>query len=36
VEIRRRGKAGDLRIHFHNEEELMRLYDMLMEREEYE
>ena len=36
VEIRRRGKGGDLRIHFHNEEELMRLYDMLMEREEYE
>jgi ParB family chromosome partitioning protein len=36
VEIRRRGKGGDLRIHFHNEEELMRLYEMLMEREEYE
>lgn len=34
VEIRRRGKGGDLRIHFHSEEELMRLYDVLMERED--
>jgi len=30
VEIHRRGKAGTLRIHFHTEEELMRLYDLLM------
>ncbi len=34
VEIRRRGKGGALRIHFHTEEELMRLYDYLMQREE--
>ncbi len=33
VEIRRKGKGGDLRIHFYSEEELMRLYDVLMERE---
>lgn len=32
VEIRRAGKGGQLRIHFHSEEELMRLYDALMER----
>lgn len=32
VEIRRRGKGGQLKIHFHSEEELMRLYDLLMER----
>ena len=32
VEIRRRGKGGALQIHFHSEEELMRLYDLLMER----
>lgn len=32
VEIRRRGKGGSLQIHFHSEEELMRLYDLLMER----
>ncbi len=32
VEIQRRGKGGTLRIHFHSEEELMRLYDMLMQR----
>jgi ParB family chromosome partitioning protein len=32
VEIRRRGKGGLLQIHFHSEEELMRLYDHLMER----
>ena len=30
VEIRRRGKGGDVRIHFHNEEELMRLYEVLV------
>jgi ParB family transcriptional regulator, chromosome partitioning protein len=30
VEIRRRGKGGTLRIHFHSEDELMRLYDLLM------
>jgi ParB family chromosome partitioning protein len=33
VEIRRRGKGGLLQVHFHSEEELMRLYDVLMERE---
>jgi ParB family chromosome partitioning protein len=32
VEIRRQGKGGQLRIHFHSEDELMRLYDLLMER----
>ncbi len=32
VEIRRRGKGGFVQIHFHSEEELMRLYDSLMER----
>ena len=34
VEIRRRGAGGTVRIHFHSEEELMRLYDQLMERGE--
>jgi ParB family chromosome partitioning protein len=34
VEIRRRGKGGVLQIHFHSEEELMRLYDVLVERED--
>jgi len=34
VEIRRQGKGGHLRIHFHSEEELMRLYDVLNERGE--
>jgi ParB family chromosome partitioning protein len=33
VEIKRQGKGGQLRIHFHSEEELMRLYDVLVERE---
>ncbi|MEA2563741.1 MAG: ParB family transcriptional regulator, chromosome partitioning protein [Acidobacteriota bacterium] len=32
VEIRRRGKGGILHIHFHSEEELMRLYEVLVER----
>jgi ParB family transcriptional regulator, chromosome partitioning protein len=32
VEIRRRGTGGLLQVHFHSEEELMRLYDLLMER----
>jgi ParB family chromosome partitioning protein len=32
VEIRRRAKGGALHIHFHSEEELMRLYDLLVER----
>jgi ParB family chromosome partitioning protein len=32
VEIRRRGKGGILQIHFHSEEELMRLYDLMVER----
>lgn len=32
VEIRRRGKGGVLNLHFHSEEELMRLYDLLMDR----
>lgn len=30
VEIRRRGKGGAVYVAFHNEEELMRLYDLLM------
>lgn len=30
VEIARRGKGGSVRIHFHSEEELMRLFDLLM------
>ena len=34
VEIRRQGKGGHLRIHFHSEEELMRLYDVLIDRGE--
>jgi ParB family chromosome partitioning protein len=32
VEIRRAGRGGTIRIHFHSEEELMGLYDRLMER----
>ncbi len=32
VEIQRRGHGGAIRIHFHSEEELMRLYDRLMAR----
>jgi ParB family transcriptional regulator, chromosome partitioning protein len=32
VEIRRKGKGGLLQLHFHSEEELMRLYDLLMEK----
>lgn len=31
VEIRRRGAGGSVRLYFHSEEELMRLYDLLME-----
>ena len=37
VEIKRQGKEGQrgqLRIHFHSEEELMRLFDVLIERGE--
>ncbi|MGD2115084.1 MAG: ParB/RepB/Spo0J family partition protein [Acidobacteriota bacterium] len=34
VEIRRSGRGGTVRIHFHSEEELIRLYDQLMERGE--
>lgn len=30
VEIRRKGKGGTLRLHFHTEEELMRLYEFLL------
>lgn len=30
VEIRRRGAGGTVQIHFHNEEELMRLYERLL------
>jgi len=30
VEIHRRGRGGTLRIHFHSEEELIRLYEVLM------
>ena len=29
VEIERRGKGGVIRIHFHSEEELMRLFETL-------
>ena len=29
VEIRRRGKGGFIALHFHSEEELMRLYELL-------
>jgi ParB family transcriptional regulator, chromosome partitioning protein len=32
VEIRRKGKGGLVQIHFHSEEELMRLYEFLMEQ----
>jgi ParB family chromosome partitioning protein len=32
VEIERRGRSGTIRLYFHSEEELMRLYDLLMER----
>ena len=32
VEIERRGAGGTIRIHFHSEEELMRLYDRLTAR----
>lgn len=34
VEIKRRGKKGEIRISFHSEEELMRLFDLLMGRGE--
>ena len=30
VEIRRKGKGGTVRLHFHTEEELMRLYEFLL------
>jgi ParB family chromosome partitioning protein len=33
VEIHRKGKGGRLQIDFHSEEELMRLYDLLMGRD---
>jgi ParB family chromosome partitioning protein len=32
VEVRRAGRGGTIRIHFHSEEELIRLYDRIMER----
>ena len=32
VEIRRRGTGGAVQIHFHSEDELMRLYDLLMDK----
>jgi ParB family chromosome partitioning protein len=32
VEIVRRGAGGTVRIHFHSEEELMRLFELLMQR----
>ncbi len=32
VEIRRRRRGGEIRIRFHSEEELMRLYDHLMQK----
>lgn len=31
VEIQRRGRGGTVKLHFHSEEELIRLYDLLME-----
>ena len=31
VEIDRRGKGGTIRIHFHSEEELIRLYERITE-----
>jgi ParB family chromosome partitioning protein len=31
VEIMRRGKGGSVRLHFHSEDELMRLFDRLMQ-----
>jgi hypothetical protein len=31
VDIVRRGHKGQLRIHFHSEEELMRLYELLVQ-----
>jgi len=34
VEIERRRRGGQIRIHFHSEEELMRLYDLLVEKGE--
>ncbi|MEP7012098.1 MAG: ParB/RepB/Spo0J family partition protein [Acidobacteriota bacterium] len=34
IEIRRRGKGGQLQVHFHSEDELIRLYDLLMGRAE--
>lgn len=34
VEIRRRGAGGAVEVHFHSEEELMRLYDLLLSVEE--
>ena len=34
VEIKRRGKGGDVRIYFHDEEELMRIYDRLVDEQE--
>lgn len=34
VEIRRKGKGGFLQVHFHSEDELMRLYDILVDRGE--
>jgi ParB family chromosome partitioning protein len=32
VEIERRGRGGVIRIHFHSEEELMRLFDLIHDR----
>ena len=32
VEIRRSGKGGTVRVHFHSEEELIRLHDLLLRR----
>ena len=30
MQIWRRGSGGTVRLHFHSEEELMRLYDLLI------
>lgn len=36
VDIKRRGRGGTLQIHFHSEDELIRLYDLLMDQDESE
>lgn len=36
VDIKRRGRGGTLQIHFHSEDELIRLYDLLMDQDDSE